>query len=56
MQQACLKFNGIYKVKQNSSMVCMNNKKICIAQLLAMNNIYVDEKTLQWKQMLETLK
>ena len=34
------------KVKQNTAhIVCMNNKKICIAQLLvAMNNICVDEK------------
>ena len=41
MQQACLKFNGIYKNKaKHDSVACMNNKKICIAQLLvAMNNI-----------------
>ena len=46
MQQACLKFNGIYKNKaKHDSVACMNNKKICIAQLLvAMNNICVDEK------------
>ena len=41
MQQACLKFNGIYKNKaKHDSVACMNKKKICIAQLLvAMNNI-----------------